>query len=472
MAVNKTRTHTQRTWRTAVLTRPRISLAAFAAIGLIGVIALKAGGAATYISSVEAEGGVISGRAEVADAAGASGRAVRFSGAGTTPDPTGPTLTVGKGGQQYSTIQAAADAAKPGDTVLISGGTYNEQVIVRANGQPNKYITFQGKAGEQVVINGNKTITSGRNDTGLFEINARQYLRFINLTITQSPSTAIWGVNIGNITVQNVTVSNITHGGIVLINGPNVLIDGVDVSHTNDMGPSASHEAVSLTNIDNAEVKNSYVHDNGEEGIDFKYETRNGKIHGNRVINNRGPNIYADSVHDIQIYNNIAQGATGSDKGGIAVAVENYSQTRKAYGINIFNNIVTGNAGGGITYWVEGTGEITNTKVINNTIANNSRGAIVYATGAFGTGGNVIRNNILTGSVPSFWGNDPGAKFTISNNLTTGDPMFIDAAGGNYRLRVGSPAINKGVATDAPAVDYDGKVRPVGSAVDIGAYEQ
>ena len=34
---------------------------------------------------------------------------------------------------QYPTIQSAVNAANPGDTVLVKGGTYNEQVLIQNN---------------------------------------------------------------------------------------------------------------------------------------------------------------------------------------------------------------------------------------------------------------------------------------------------------------------------------------------------
>ncbi|MGZ8880303.1 MAG: right-handed parallel beta-helix repeat-containing protein [Halobacteriota archaeon] len=53
-------------------------------------------------------------------------------------------LTVGTG--QYTTIQAAVNAAQPGDTVLIPPGTYSENVLV------NKSLTIKSSAGAATTI--------------------------------------------------------------------------------------------------------------------------------------------------------------------------------------------------------------------------------------------------------------------------------------------------------------------------------
>jgi hypothetical protein len=48
---------------------------------------------------------------------------------------------------------------------------------------------------------------------------------------------------------------------------------------------------------------------------------------------------------------------------------------------------------------------------------------------------------------------------------------YQENGAGDYHLQAGSPAIDKGFSTSAPLTDFDGKARPQGAGVDIGAYE-
>ncbi len=58
------------------------------------------------------------------------------------------------------------------------------------------------------------------------------------------------------------------------------------------------------------------------------------------------------------------------------------------------------------------------------------------------------------------------------SNLIGTDPLFVNAAGGNYRLQNASPAVNSGVVSSSIAdLDLAGNPRVVGSTIDRGAYE-
>ncbi len=69
---------------------------------------------------------------------------------------------------------------------------------------------------------------------------------------------------------------------------------------------------------------------------------------------------------------------------------------------------------------------------------------------------------------------DPVFANITGNNIKNLPPLFdsINTSNRfyNFRLKEGSPAINKGVATSVN-IDLDGKPRPVG-APDLGAYEK
>jgi hypothetical protein len=60
--------------------------------------------------------------------------------------------------------------------------------------------------------------------------------------------------------------------------------------------------------------------------------------------------------------------------------------------------------------------------------------------------------------------------FPGTGNLDA-DPLFVDPDQGDYHLRLGSPAIDAGLAEDPPGTDLDGNARPCAKEVDMGAYE-
>jgi hypothetical protein len=93
----------------------------------------------------------------------------------------------------------------------------------------------------------------------------------------------------------------------------------------------------------------------------------------------------------------------------------------------------------------------------------------------------IIRYSLVQGCKPNAWVSSCGTDQNGSN-LKDANPQFIAApnpanapsTAGNVRLQAGSPAIDKGNNGYIPAgvaTDLDGKVRIMGTAVDLGPYE-
>ncbi len=80
----------------------------------------------------------------------------------------GRLLLVSQDGRgDFTTITDAANAAQPGDTVLISGGVYHETLRPHQSGTADNRITYTNVAGEEVIISDT--------DVGL-DLNLRSYI--------------------------------------------------------------------------------------------------------------------------------------------------------------------------------------------------------------------------------------------------------------------------------------------------------
>jgi hypothetical protein len=152
-------------------------------------------------------------------------------------------------------------------------------------------------------------------------------------------------------------------------------------------------------------------------------------------------------------------------------------------------NVVEGNR----AYGVHLGPEAREVLVTQNTIVRNGRsGVIVAGDDSQTSSANLIINNVVAFNtdwgIRTFWEEDEGAENAARNNLLYGNargathgtrlasgdnvvanPRFVGAR--NYRLRAGSPAIDRADAAYTTRFDRDGRRRPRGPRPDLGAFE-
>lgn len=95
----------------------------------------------------------------------------------------------------FETIQKAIDTAEAGDTVCIREGVYYEKLYLYKSGTEDNFITFYGKYGENVVVDGINIPVSDDNDDNrpliLLE-KYTDYIRMANIEVRNSPGNGIF----------------------------------------------------------------------------------------------------------------------------------------------------------------------------------------------------------------------------------------------------------------------------------------
>ncbi len=371
--------------------------------------------------------------------------------------------------QQYSTIQGAINASSNGDTVLVSPGTYSENI--NFNG---KAITVQSVSGADVTI-----------------IDGGQLGTVVTFSTEEGPTSVLTGF-----TIQNGETEYSGSGIAISHASPTVTYNKV----INNIGCQAVGIEVQASS---GLIQGNVIHNNQQltcsggtvgGGIGVYGEAQIiGNVISYNVIDFDGGGIGLDEAGSPTIRNNIIMGNTAENAGG-GISMDNLSNA------NIIQNLIFGNSapeGGGV-YWLVPSGD-QGPLLVSNTIANNNsaEGSAIYADGfqsqvslvnnlmiamtgqvaiECGTLGDTPLSLVSYNDVFSSMGTAYGGICTDQTGMNgniSADPQFVNPANSDYDLQSSSPAVDAGntSAPDLPPLDVHGDNRIINATIDMGVAE-
>ncbi len=369
----------------------------------------------------------------------------------------GATLEVGAG-KTYATPCDAIAAAGPNDTVEVNPGTYTDTCSINKTG-----LTVIGVGGMPKV---DLSAGTPAGQKGIYVIDADgvtlQNLELTGAHVSSGAGENGAGVRIEatNLTIRGCYIHDNQDGilGSPLTPGGTLLIEASEFAHNGmgngcDDGNGCTHNLYIGANFDSVRFQYNYSHslatDTPDKGHLFKSRAQQ-----NYVLYNRFTGEGDTDSYEIEF-----------PQGGLAVVVGNMVEKSPTSG--------NGNL---VAYGLE---SLANTDhrifLANNTLVNDKSGGTFFNTASGATV--VAHDNLLVGAGTG-WN---GGMLSV-DNLATTMPLFVNQAGYDYHLTMGSPAINKGVdpgSADSfsltPTEEY---VQPLGHVarksdgmLDIGAFE-
>lgn len=383
----------------------------------------------------------------------------------------------------------------PGSFIAIESGTRGPLYLKNFKGLPGQPITF-------INHSSGKTILKGSGSWTLKVGNCK------DIRITGSGSSDTYGILVDgghnavtlpelttDFEIDHIEVKNAGFAGIMGKTDPNC-------------DSKTWRENFLMTDVS---LHDNYIHDVKGEGFYIGYSFYNGRSESCGTV-------YPHEIHGLRIYKNIIKnsGCEGIQVGCAAKDCEIFDNYIENYGTDPFaayqnnglqigagtagkcyNNIIRKGPGNGMQVFGTGGNLIYNNVIadagsigifcdertaptegfifINNTIVNTgSDGMRLYSEQV---PMNTIINNIIVNPKSGKYVNTTsGVKLNEKNNYYSMDissVKFVNYAEGNYTLNQGSPAVNTGWDVSSYGITHDllKATRPSGGVFDIGAYE-
>lgn len=396
----------------------------------------------------------------------------------------------------FRTIGKAAATAAAGDTVLIRQGTYNEGDLAPSrSGASGSPIVFKNYPGETPVINASGHTTAIHH--------SQSYIRWEGLEVTGANDR---GIRVGSenytsqsngIEVVNMNIHDNGADGVLFYGVRGGLISGITstTNGTSGIGIEGCYSTVVQNNkIDSPGIDGITCYRSDGITID-KNTIRNADLHPTEHPDHIqiGVNSSNITITNNFVYNDNAYLTSGTYLGNnMGIFVEDTATARVA------NNVIY--KANGYSFHVSNSQNVTGE---NNTIVEGwwgnfyslgncsgltLRNNIFYArdgsdnlniTSDEGRSGRTFDYNLFYRPSTSDMIKVDGSWYTFTGyqglgydtHGKFGNPSWVNVGARDMHLMSGSPAVNAGTSTGAPATDIDGVSRPAGGAYDIGAYE-
>jgi photosystem II stability/assembly factor-like uncharacterized protein len=356
----------------------------------------------------------------------------------------------------FRNIARAVTAALPGDTVTVAAGTYNETVSIPAL----------------------------RSGTVLAPITYRSVTRGAARIVGQ------FRILASNITISGFDIANPNQSGII------VSSDRVRILN-NDIHNCSGH-GISAVSFDYLTIEGNRLFRNGQQnssqasGISLYQPVAADQAPGFHIIVRGNESFENDSV--VQ-----TQGGGTNFRVGIGIHLDDFRNTLEGSLAGVYrpatlieNNLLYGNVGRALVISLSDNITVRHNTAYNNLPLRNT----ITTLGDFScsdTDGVRWVNNILVTRAPSLnaifdarntnstWDYNViwGGSLSIAADSTTVlgshnyllDPRLTAPDTNNFRPGPGSIAIDNGGSAFAAPTDFEGTARPIGSGVDIGAFE-
>jgi len=360
--------------------------------------------------------------------------------------PSGSDSNPGTQTLPFLTIGHSTGVVKPGDTVIVENGIYQECPYNGISGTASAPITFEAQNQWGAVVAPTSAQQSGC--SGL-----------------------MWQINASYVTLEGFEVVGPTSGNTynagIKIQLENPLLAGDVVSHNeiHEVGAGQCNGGAGiLSGGTNAIIDSNLIYDIGA---------------GGGMDCNDWDGIYMDDGNGQTAINNIVFGFA-NDPGFTALTMNNDAAPGHPYAPNFpsncsfINNTVINNSGTqdfGVYMSCAPSTATCNNNLINNNILDDvgkNGGNTIFqmmGRGTFGSSNQYLNNLIYNSGSPNI---NSGQNLV---NTVTSNPDFVNYTGdqaGNYELQSSSPAIGAGTSTGCPAHDFN-NVQRTGTCT-IGAY--